>query len=120
MPGQVTEEFGAKVFKIARDGQGNRLTYLKVIGGSLKVKQLLIGQKRSMSGGEENDTFWEEKVNQIRIYSGEKFEMAEEVAAGGVCAVTGLSYTYPGQGLGIALHLLCRFWSQYLSGAIRM
>lgn len=96
------EEFGAKVFKIARDGQGNRLTYLKVIGGSLKVKQLLIGQKRSMSGGEENDTFWEEKVNQIRIYSGEKFEMAEEVAAGGVCAVTGLSYTYPGQGLGIA------------------
>lgn len=96
------QEFGAKVFKIARDAQGNRLTYLKITGGSLKVKQQLFGQKRSVSGAEENDISWEEKVNQIRIYSGEKFEPVEEVAAGGVCAVTGLSYTYPGQGFGIA------------------
>lgn len=95
------EEFGAKVFKIARDAQGNRLTYLKITGGSLKVKQQLAGQKRSVPGNEENDLAWEEKVNQIRIYSGEKFETVEEVAAGGVCAVTGLSYTYPGQGFGI-------------------
>lgn len=95
------EEFGAKVFKIARDAQGNRLTYLKITGGSLKVKQQLAGQRRSIPGNEENDMAWEEKVNQIRIYSGEKFETVEEVAAGGVCAVTGLSYTYPGQGFGI-------------------
>ena len=82
-------EFGAKVFKIARDDQGNRLTYLKISGGTLKVKSV-IGDEPS------------EKVNQIRIYSGEKFEVVNEVTAGGVCAVTGLSATRPGQGLGIS------------------
>lgn len=79
------EEFGAKVFKIARDPSGNRLTYLKVTGGSLKVKSLL----------------GEEKIDQLRIYSGPKYETAVQVEAGAVCAVTGLSKTYPGQGLGI-------------------
>ena len=78
------ETFGARVFKIARDAQGNRLTYLKVTGGSLKVRQVI----------------GEEKINQIRIYSGEKYETAEEVGAGGVCAVTGLLRTFPGEGLG--------------------
>lgn len=87
-------EFGAKVFKIARDAQGNRLTYLKVTGGSLKVRMLLHGKKRG------NALHWEEKVNQIRIYSGEKYETVEEVSAGMVCAVTGLSETYPGEGIG--------------------
>lgn len=81
-------EFGARVFKIARDEQGNRLTYLKVTGGSLKVKTALTEQQ--------------EKVNQIRIYSGEKYTTENEVQAGVVCAVTGLSATYPGEGLGIA------------------
>ena len=80
------DEFGAKVYKIARDDQGNRLTYLKVTGGCLHVKDMLPGM--------------EEKVNQIRIYSGSRFEMVQEVNAGGVCAVTGLSTTYPGQGIG--------------------
>ena len=79
------ETFGARVFKIARDEQKNRLTYLKVTGGSLRVKQVLDG---------------EEKVNQIRIYSGEKYTTADEVAAGGVCAVTGLEHTRPGQAFG--------------------
>ena len=78
------ETFGARVFKIARDAQGKRLTYLKVTGGSLKVRQVI----------------GEEKINQIRIYSGEKYETAEEVGAGGVCAVTGLLRTFPGEGLG--------------------
>ena len=95
------EAFGAKVFKIARDGQGNRLTYLKITGGCLKVKQQLAGMKRASVETEGMDVNWEEKVNQIRIYSGEKFETVDEVPAGGVCAVTGLSYTYPGQGFGI-------------------
>ena len=95
------EPFGAKVFKIARDGQGNRLTYLKITGGCLKVKQQLAGMKRASVETEGMDVNWEEKVNQIRIYSGEKFETVDEVPAGGVCAVTGLSYTYPGQGFGI-------------------
>ena len=81
------EAFGAKVYKIARDGQGNRLTYLKVTGGVLRVKDIL------------PDT--EEKVNQIRIYSGAKYETVQEVSAGCVCAVTGLESTYPGQGIGI-------------------
>ena len=79
-------EFGAKVFKIARDDQGNRLSYMKITGGTLKVKELL------------TDT---EKADQIRIYSGAKFELAKEAPAGTICAVTGLSQTHPGQGFGI-------------------
>lgn len=122
---QYPAEFGARVFKIARDNQGNRLTYLKVTGGSLKVKALLSGQKhgetqnrgqvlRKIEKGEPkqeiglqnrgetlvNTVGWEEKVNQIRIYSGEKYETFEEVSAGTICAVTGLNHTYPGEGLG--------------------
>ena len=85
-------EFGARVFKIARDPQGGRLTYLKVTGGTLKVKDLL-------SGGDEEEE-WREKVDQLRIYSGAKFRAVEEAPAGTVCAVTGLSQTKPGQGLG--------------------
>lgn len=79
------DEFGAKVYKIARDSQGSRLTYLKITGGRLKVK----------------DMIGESKVDQIRIYSGNKHELAQEAEAGMVCAVTGLDTTYPGQGLGI-------------------
>ena len=78
------EAFGAKVYKIARDEQGNRLTFLKVTCGCLNVKEELL----------------EEKVNQIRIYSGAKYETAGQVKAGEVCAVTGLSKTYPGEGIG--------------------
>lgn len=92
---EYPKEFGAKVYKIARDEQGNRLTFLKVTGGSLKVKALLSGKS-----GDAKKEDWEEKVNQIRIYSGEKYETAEEVIAGEVCAVTGLMHTYPGEGLG--------------------
>ena len=81
-----SHEFGAKVYKIARDEQGNRLTYLKVTGGTLHVKDVLPGT--------------EEKINQIRIYSGAKYEAVQSAAAGRVCAVTGPVSTYPGQGLG--------------------
>lgn len=81
------EEFGAKVFKIARDEQGNRLTYLKITGGVMKVKQVLTNQQ--------------EKINQIRIYSGEKYETVNELDAGNICAVTGLTQTRAGEGLGI-------------------
>ncbi len=83
-------EFGAKVYKISRDGQGKRLTYLKVTGGCLRVKQL-INYKNHES----------EKADQIRIYSGAKYETVTEAEAGSICAVTGLSKTYPGQGIGI-------------------
>ena len=91
------DKFAARVFKIARDAQGNRLTYLKVTGGVLKVKMLLKGENRNA----EETEIWEEKVDQIRIYSGEKYEMVQEAKSGMVCAVTGLNYTYPGEGLGI-------------------
>lgn len=87
-------EFGARVFKIARDPQGNRLTYMKITGGSLRARSV-IGYLPK--GGE---SCLEEKANMLRIYSGEKFEPTDEVTAGGVCAVLGLSATYPGQGLG--------------------
>lgn len=80
------KEFGAKIFKITHDGQGNRLTHLKVTGGTLKVKEPFAGSR--------------EKVNQIRIYSGEKFETVQEAYAGCVCAVTGLPKTRPGEGVG--------------------
>lgn len=83
--GKEGEPFGAKVFKISRDNQGNRLTHLKVTSGVLHVKD---------SWGEE------EKVNQIRIYSGAKFESVKEAAAGCICAVTGPLRTHPGQGIG--------------------
>ena len=81
------EEFGAKVYKIARDDQGNRLTYMKITGGALKVRTAL--------------TTEQEKVNQIRIYSGTKFEAVSEADAGSICAVIGLTKTKPGEGLGI-------------------
>ena len=94
------EQFGAKVFKISRDDQGKRLTFLKITGGSLKVKMLLTNRKHSEPSGEKKED-WDEKVDQIRIYSGSKYEAVEEAAAGTVCAVTGLNKTYPGEGLGI-------------------
>jgi small GTP-binding protein len=82
-------EFGAKVFKIDDDG-GNRLTYMKITGGTLKVRTPLSDREKT----------WTEKVNGIRIYSGAKYSMTEEASAGQVCAVTGLTSTYAGQGLG--------------------
>ena len=85
---EYEDEFSARVYKIGRDAQGARLTYLKVTGGTLHVKDRI-----SYDG-------LEEKVDQIRLYSGEKFETAEAVEAGEVCAVTGLTTTVPGQGLG--------------------
>ncbi len=78
------EEFGAKVFKIARDEQGNRLTYMKILGGSLKVRTIIEL----------------EKINQIRIYSGTRYETVNEATEGMICAVTGLTKSYPGEGLG--------------------
>lgn len=83
------EKFGAKIFKIGRDEQGNRLTYMKITGGKLKVRDVL------------SNGIWEEKVNQIRIYSGKKFKPVSEAKAGTICAVTGLSKAKPGEGLGI-------------------
>lgn len=85
------EEFGAKVFKISRDDQGNRLTFMKITGGSLKVKTALSNKHTNI----------EEKVNQIRVYSGQKFELINEIEAGSIGVVTGLTKTYPGEGLGI-------------------
>ena len=81
-------EFGAHVFKIARDEKGARLTFLKVTGGTLTVKQTLSGED------------WEEKADQLRLYSGSKFTLLQQAAAGTVCAVTGLSKTMPGDVLG--------------------
>ena len=85
-------DFGARVFKISRSGQGERLTWLKVTGGSLKVREMLHGQS-----GEEA---WEEKVNQLRVYSGEKYTTIEKADAGMVAAVLGPEKTWAGQALG--------------------
>ena len=98
-PPLYPKEFGAKVFKIARDPQGARLTYLKVTGGSLRVKAPLTN--RRPGGPELEGDLWEEKADQLRLYSGSQYRLAETVPAGTVCAVTGLSRTYPGQGLGV-------------------
>lgn len=97
-PRTYQKAFGAKVFKVGRDARGVRLTYLKVTGGSLRVRQPIRGICHP--GAEETGEAWEEKVSQIRIYSGEHYETAEEAPAGCVCAVTGLTRTYPGEGLG--------------------
>lgn len=82
------EKFGARVYKIGRDDKGNRLTYMKITGGRLQVRDVV------------SNGVWEEKVTQIRIYSGQKFEAVNEAGAGTICAVTGLSRTRPGEGLG--------------------
>ncbi|MCI9374820.1 MAG: GTP-binding protein [Oscillibacter sp.] len=89
-------EFGARIFKVARDERGARLTYLKVTGGTLRVKDPLTNRRP----GTPEEAVWEEKADQIRIYSGAKFRPADEAPAGTVCAVTGLTRTVPGQGLG--------------------
>lgn len=91
------EDFGARVYKIARDTQGARLTYMKITGGILKVKQMLTNRRE---GKESSEEIWEEKVDQLRIYSGAGFRTISEAPAGTVCAVTGLSWTFCGQGLG--------------------
>ena len=75
---------GGRVYKISRDEQDNRLTHLKVTGGFFRLKEEING----------------EKINQIRIYSGKKYELVEEVGEGEICAISGLKTTYVGQGLG--------------------
>ena len=85
-------EFGARVYKIARDPQGNRLTFLKVTGGELKVRDTL-------SGGE-GESAWSEKAAEIRQYSGARYTAVPRAAAGELCCVTGLSRAMPGDGLG--------------------
>ena len=89
-----SSDFGARIYKISRDPQGNRLTWLKVTGGSLRVRTPIryVNQKGDAV---------EEKAIQLRLYSGDKFTAPEEVTAGTVCAVTGLTQTYIGQGLGV-------------------
>lgn len=82
------KEFAGIIYKITRDDQGNRLTHMKITGGSLKVKDLI------------KTELWEEKVNQIRLYSGEKFDTVQEIKAGAICTVTGLSKSRRGEGLG--------------------
>lgn len=89
LPPKYKTEFSAKVFKIA-ENKGTRLTFLKITGGSLRVREALQSQKNKTG----------EKVNQIRIYSGEKFVTADEAEAGTVCAVTGITFAKPGDGLG--------------------
>lgn len=97
--------FGARVYKITRDEQGNRLTHMKITGGSLKVRDVLTGEGREKAADKESQK-WEEKVNQIRVYSGEKFVATQEAEAGTVCAVTGLTNTFAGEGLGAEKEIL--------------
>ena len=87
-----------------RQEQGNRLTHLKVTGGRLQARQLLQGKKQLQSDDGDEEQIWSEKINQIRFYSGEKYTTAKEAKAGEICAVTGLSHTYPGEGLGFMEH----------------
>ncbi len=90
---EYKKEFGARVYKISEDERGTRLTHMKITGGALKVKDMIDGEDR-------DGTEWSEKIDQIRIYSGEKFTTADTAEAGTVCAVQGLTRSYPGQGLG--------------------
>lgn len=96
--------FGARIYKVSHDTQGNRLTWLKVTGGEFKAKTMLSGTERvgadlgkSKIG---DDGMWHEKADQVRVYSGAKFATVDSVVTGTVCAVTGLTRTFPGAGLG--------------------
>ena len=88
---EYPEKFGAKVYKISQDEKGNRLTHLKITGGTLKVRDVLQSENNK-----EN-----EKVNQIRIYSGDRFTAVDEADAGTICAITGINFARSGEGLGI-------------------
>ncbi len=111
MPKYKTE-FAAKVFKIFEDG-GVRLTYMKITGGSLKVKDTISGEDREKN-------LWSEKTDQIRIYSGEKFTTLDEALPGTICAVKGLSRTYPGEGLGLEKSSLQTVLNPVLSYTVRL
>ena len=100
-----SESFGARVFKISHDEQGNKLTHLKITGGSLKVKTQLL-----------ND----EKVDQIRIYSGNKYHLTDEVMAGDICAIKGLKSIVAGQGLGIEDNTTQPLLSPYMDYQIKL
>ena len=93
------DAFGARVYKIGRDAQGTRLSYMKITGGTLKVKTLLESNSNHNHDGNETKE-WQEKVHQIRIYSGTAFQAVEEASAGTICAVTGLTRTRSGEGIG--------------------
>lgn len=90
------EQFGARVYKISRDANGNRLTHLKVTGGTLRVKMPV----SNGAGTSDSEQVWEEKADQLRVYDGAQFTTVEQVEAGGICAVMGLGRTFAGQGLG--------------------
>ena len=85
-------EFAARVYRVSRGDRGERLAWVKVTGGTLHAKQVI--------GGRSGAETWEQKVDQVRIYNGDKYELAQEVAAGGICAVTGLAHVRPGDALG--------------------
>ena len=85
-------EFAARVYRVSRGDRGERLAWVKVTGGTLRAKQMISGHSSAEA--------WEQKVDQVRIYNGEKYELAQEVAAGGICAVTGLAHVRPGDALG--------------------
>ena len=103
--------FGARIYKISHDAQHNRLTWLKVTGGTLKAKALLTNARDSSVpsggvpsqpvGGTAPQSVWQEKADQVRVYNGAKFDIATDIPAGSVCAVTGLTHTFPGEGLGM-------------------
>ncbi len=99
------EIFGARVFKITRDAQGNRLTHVRVTGGSLKVKQVIqtaAGEEGQPHAGraDQSETDRVEKIDQIRLYSGEKYTTVQEAEAGSICALLGPEHTFSGQGIG--------------------
>lgn len=101
---EYDSEFGARIYKVSHDAQGNCLTWLKVTGGEFKAKTMLSGTARVGADlGEskiDDDGMWHEKADQVRVYSGAKFTTVDSVVAGTVCAVTGLTRTFPGAGLG--------------------
>ena len=99
---QYNGEFGARIYKVSHDAQGNRLTWLKVTGGELKAKMMLSGTAHAGDADVvAEDGQWHEKADQVRVYSGAKSTTVDTVPAGTICAVTGLTQTFPGEGLGM-------------------
>ena len=99
---QYNGEFGTRIYKVSHDAQGNRLTWLKVTGGELKAKMMLSGTAHAGDADAvAEDGQWHEKADQVRVYSGAKSTTVDTVPAGTICAVTGLTQTFPGEGLGM-------------------
>lgn len=113
LPTEYPSVFGARVYKVSEDERGQRLAHLKITGGSIRVKDIV-------SFADSSGVAINEKINEIRVYSGKKYKNIQEATGGMICTLTGLSNIYPGQGLGFEKHTEQGIFQPVISYAVRL